>query len=288
VFEFSTTDKAGNCSGLARSLPARPWPTSGIRSMMETQTVFGELGGGGVAEPVEIKVTLADAVDDGLTMLGLDHGLPRSIWFLEDLTPGVRDQLPLLSAGVVLRLRSNPGGKDDSTIKLRPCRRSQLPPRWSRKQDADDLEYRIEADWAGHRHALAASCVQTLTSGRSSEITSSDGDLEKGFVPPQLEFMAECADVRVNIAGLVALGPIAATRWKDVDLEGFDVTAERWTVGDLDFLELSIRVKNSAQAAAQQSAFEATIRTLGLSFPDEQETKTRQVLEHLAHAAITP
>jgi hypothetical protein len=64
----------------------------------------------------------------------------------------------LLSAGVILWLRSN---ADESTVKLGPCRRRQLVDQWTRShpKDRDGFEYKIERDWAGDRHVLAASAV---------------------------------------------------------------------------------------------------------------------------------
>jgi hypothetical protein len=108
-------------------------------------------------EPVEIKVTLSEKVPNALSALGLDPGHESSmqIWFLEDETPGIRTKFPLLAAGIVIRLRSS-HSKDDSTIKLRPCRRTQLIPKWS-TSSPDGKKYRLEQDWAGQRRTLAAS-----------------------------------------------------------------------------------------------------------------------------------
>jgi hypothetical protein len=78
------------------------------------------------AFPVELKVNVAGPVADALSLLVSNEGSKRRIWFLEDLTPGLGTPLPLFSAGVLLRLRS--GKTDDSTVKLRPCRRTQLAP----------------------------------------------------------------------------------------------------------------------------------------------------------------
>jgi hypothetical protein len=56
------------------------------------------------SDPIEIKVNIAGKVDDALTALELDEGEPRDVWFLDDLTEGAAP-LPLLTAGVILRLR---------------------------------------------------------------------------------------------------------------------------------------------------------------------------------------
>jgi hypothetical protein len=75
---------------------------------------------------VEIKVSLGRRqVARALDALGLGgNGERRSIGFLEDSTVGI--VLPLFHQGIVLRVRQVDGEHDDSTVKLRPCRRSQL------------------------------------------------------------------------------------------------------------------------------------------------------------------
>jgi hypothetical protein len=68
---------------------------------------------------------------------------------------------------------------------------------------------------------------------------------------------------------------------------GFDVASERWLVPasdpTTDFLELSIRVEpEGAEIAAV--GFEAAMEQRGVVIDPDQETKTRRVLEILAHA----
>ena len=61
--------------------------------------------------------------------------------------------------------------------------------------------------------------------------------------------------------------------------------AERWTVGDLDFLELSV-VADPGDALRTQQALTAFVGDQGFAVEPEQQTKTRQVLEHLVRAAV--
>jgi hypothetical protein len=77
-------------------------------------------------------------------------------------------------------------------------------------------------------------------------------DLGAAFDTRQLTFLNECTDLEVSLAGLTALGPITATKGKDIgaggpgaDTDGgrLKIDAERWTIEDLDFLKLSTRVK---------------------------------------------
>jgi len=62
-----------------------------------------------------------------------------------------------------------------------------------------------------------------------------------------------------------------------------DVRAERWTVHDLDFLELSIAVEVQAAQAAQ-AALMAFVQGKGLQ-PSVGEAKTTQVLQRLVAEA---
>jgi hypothetical protein len=119
---------------------------------------------------VEIKVSLSDrgavrAVE--LLELG-GKGEPRSVGFIEDITVGV--ELPLFRQGVVLRVREVQDGDDDATVKLRPCRRSQLAESWLGAEKGDGWKLRVEEDWAGTRRTLAASCVADLPSRRIAAV----------------------------------------------------------------------------------------------------------------------
>lgn len=82
---------------------------------------------------VEIEVTASGGqTTSAVEALGLSSGNePWQIHFCEDVTRGVSVVTPLKDAGVVLRARHRPDRKDDSTIKLRPGRRSQLTDHWA-------------------------------------------------------------------------------------------------------------------------------------------------------------
>jgi len=56
----------------------------------------------------------------------------------------------------------------------------------------------------------------------------------------------------VRIDRLLALGSISSTKYPDLPLDDLDVNMERWTVADLDFLELSIRVKSKDDETADE------------------------------------
>jgi hypothetical protein len=80
----------------------------------------------------EIKLTLeGDQTQSAVEALHLPSDRPRwQISFCEAVTAGGSLGTPLLDRGVILRAREKPGGKDDMTVKLRPCRSSQLTDHW--------------------------------------------------------------------------------------------------------------------------------------------------------------
>jgi hypothetical protein len=146
-------------------------------------------------DPIEIKVNISGDVEPALAALGLGDGKQRKVWFLDDLTEGVRQPLPLLSEGIILRLRRRDNGKEESTAKLRPCRRSQLAGSWA-ATPPDDEQYRIEGYWSRARHVLAASCVADLQPGTIEDAL--DGAVRIGalFTDPQRDFLAKLSAAR--------------------------------------------------------------------------------------------
>ena len=233
--------------------------------------------------PVELKLTIAGKVGDAIDELDPKDDSKRQIWFLEDTTPGLRESHPLLAASVIIRLRTSKK-RDDSTIKLRPARDSQLVEPWRSTYDNDGQEYRIEQDWAGQRRALAASCVAEFAPGTFAPLIA-DSRLASAFDAKQLSFLHDCAGIPVAIAALQPMGPIAAVQWKDHDLDGINVNLERWTVGPLDFLEVSARVDSEEDAVKLQPRLATAISGRGLLIADDQKSKTQVVLDYLAKLA---
>jgi hypothetical protein len=238
-----------------------------------------------MSEPsaIEIKVNVGGDVDQALSALGLNGGRQRKVWFLDDLTEGARPTLPLLSAGIVLRLRQHDDGDEDSTVKLRPCRWSQLVSPWDNALSRDP-DFTIEGDWSRTRHVLAASRKDKLDEGTIEAVINADGRLGDAFTKSQHDFLAECGEIRVALRGVTALKPIAATQWKNASIGKVDkVAAERWTVAGLDFLELSLRVTDGTAAAlAEQRKLIVEVLSRGLELDDSDESKTMRVMKRLA------
>jgi hypothetical protein len=240
---------------------------------------------------VEIKVTLSgDQVEHAIKTLALppDSSAWR-IYFCEDVTQGIAPGTPLLDAGVVLRARDRAVGRDDSTVKLRPCRSSQLTDGWLNPHHTEDWEYKLEADWAGTRRVLAASLTAKRPRGRIAKVLCGEEPLQTLFTQEQEQFLSDSSESRVNLNALTVLPAVTATRWEPFRASAtdpkLDIRAERWVlVDELDFLELSI-VADVDDAEPRQAALEQFVRSHDLGLDPTNETKTRRVLEHLVTAS---
>jgi hypothetical protein len=83
-------------------------------------------------------------------------------------------------------------GSGDSTIKLRPCWRSQLSANWLAREEDGDVEVRVEEDWSGDRRVLVVSCEAKLNR-ETIELLDNDKQAPGAvFTPAQEQFLAEC------------------------------------------------------------------------------------------------
>ena len=112
-----------------------------------------------------------------------------------------------------------------------------------------------------------------------------DGDEPIGslFTKSQRRFLDDCASIQVNVDVLTLLPGVTARRWKPVTIGGIDegVDLERWTVDDLDFLELSVKISSERQAEVAQRRLEAELTRRGVPTSEARETKTALVLARL-------
>ena len=121
----------------------------------------------------EIKVTLGAAmVERGRQAfrIGLAQAERRSIWFGERLASQADTvELPLLSRGVILRIRQRDGEDDDATLKLRGPEGCIDPGLWRERTKSFGKRAKLEGDWAGRRHLLSASLIGKIDDGRIGE-----------------------------------------------------------------------------------------------------------------------
>ena len=231
---------------------------------------------------VEIKVNVAGGdVPGAMDALELADDSSLRIWFYEDTSAGL--SLPLLDAGLVIRVRAKVDDEGDCTVKLRPCRRSQVTPFWLATTETGDVEVRLEEDWSGDRRALAMSCESELDADALAAVAAGEQAPDNLLGDLQTRFLSECGPLRVNVSVLTRLGPIEATKWKKVRAEGLDdldARAERWRVADLDFLEVSIKV-DAEDAVRARGELRDALEALGVPLDTSQETKTRSALTAL-------
>ena len=148
-------NKSGRESELERTVAPIAWTAR--KQWASTRVADGS----GAMPGVEIKANVdAVEIDSALRAFERDgEGSPAVIRFAEDTTVGA--ELPLLAAGIVLRGRQRKDD-DDVTVKLRPCRRSQLTQRWLDGDGPDDCERKLEQDWCGN-----SPCVGCVLSRRA-------------------------------------------------------------------------------------------------------------------------
>lgn len=239
-------------------------------------------------DSVEIKVTLPSAqAGPAVEAFGLGAGGRRwEVSFCEDVARGTAPATPLLDTGVVLRARHKGGAKADTTIKLRPGRRSQLTPYWLEQHETDDWELKVEADWSGDRRVLAAALTADRPGDRIADVRAGRLPLSQLFHDGQQRFLADGSPIRINLDVLTLLPPVTAVRWPEFEVDPkLSVRAERWTVDDLDFLELSI-VADPDEAADRQAALHQYVTAHGFQPDPTAETKTRSVVGHLVEAVL--
>ena len=226
-------------------------------------------------EAIEVKVTVIERHEAVVfRKLGLErkHGEPRRIFFFD--TP----KLELYTHGVALRARELDGDACDSTVKIRPVEPDRVTGKWH-KLDG----FKLEADVVGAKVIRSASYTVAQKPKEIDEVASGARPIAKLFSSEQEEFLGEMAPVRVDFARLVALGPVAALRWKFRN-EGlpYDLCVEEWRLPDRsDVIEVSIKVA-PPEAAAAQAALDGFLAELGIAQETRQQTKTRTALEYFA------
>jgi hypothetical protein len=243
---------------------------------------------------VEVKVTLDGAeTAEAVQALDLPVVAPWQIFFVEDVTTGLSSSTPLLDEGLIIRARQKTeDDKDDVTVKLRPGRRSQLTNPWLETTKVKDggleTELKVEEDWAGDHRTLSVSLTSERPDGLVETVAGGGRGVGDLLSSDQHRFLEQCAGARVNLDVLSVLPAVSARRWRSFSAPGpggspLKVRAERWTVLDLDFLELSV-VAEVKRAEESQAALTAFVDGLGLTLSDGG-AKTTQVLRVLVAEA---
>jgi hypothetical protein len=226
-------------------------------------------------EAIEVKVTIAERHEDNaLRKFGLTRGdaEQRRIFFYD--TP----KLDLYKKGLALRAREMKGDECDSTVKIRPVEPDQVDAKWRKKGG-----FKLEADAVGKKVIRSASFSTPQQPKEIEAVASGARPIEKLFTGDQEEFLNEMSPVTIDFSKLVALGPVAARRWKFKNAGlPYELCAEEWLLPDgRDLIEISLKTK-VAEAAAAQAALEGFLDELGFAAETGQQTKTRIALEYFA------
>lgn len=229
-------------------------------------------------DAVELKVTVSERKERAAAeafRLDPKDGERRYIFFFDT------DKLGLFKKGLVLRAREVKGGKDDSTVKIRPIDPKRITAKWGRLDG-----FKLEADGVGDRMIRSASLSVEQGGDEIRAVAQRLRPIKKLFSDEQEALLAELAPVPIDFDALIVLGPVNALRWK-VNHEALPhlITAEEWTLPDgRDLVEVSIKVP-TAQAAAASAAFDTFLKGLSLKPQGGQETKTRVALEFFVKQA---
>ncbi|MFF0492650.1 hypothetical protein ACWDSJ_24430 [Nocardia sp. NPDC003482] len=233
--------------------------------------------------PIEIRVDLEGGIADAIDRSTADRRVKRrDVWFAEARPRPTGGSPTLMSSGIVIRMRTGEH-YDDVSVELRPCHPDQLSGRWAASFTEGDVRYRVSRRWHGETRAWSACLTSRRPSGSLRAAAGPDGDIATVLDSVQRQFLISCTVHGVAVEHLVALGPIGWTKWKRVRLGDQEVEAERWSVADLDLVELSLLVVPRPgetpadlddRAAAAQRRLEARVRDGGSAIA-AGETRTR-------------
>lgn len=257
----------------------------------------GTMGETLTATAAEIKISFSGVeAREATAALKLQggEGRRRTIHFWDSPRKGGDGiSLPFLKRGVSFRLRMDDEdhGSEremDMTVKLRPC--PPLPPEWQKnlKDEDEDWEFKIEEDRTGpaFKPVLSASLqadMQVDDELVESALRPERGALDQLLAKPHRHLLRDAMGLeKDDFKGLRALGPVHATRWKqDWDTFVPSVAIEEWTIKDLRFLEVSVRVR-VADAATTEKLLTQALRNRDVDPPRTGEMKTQAVLIALA------
>jgi len=228
----------------------------------------------------EIKLNIeAPQIAKAMRVFDIDEsrGKDRAIWFGEilDGRDGVT-ALPLSARGIILRVRTKPGGGGDCTLKLRGPDGCLDVAAWRKRTDELGDAAKIEGDWAGRR-LVSASVDHDLDDDTRAALERPD-PVVADLLSEQQRLLAH--ELLVPLDPVTLLGPIAARKWK---LDG-GLEAELWSVDALRFLEISAVTGDPDQTRRE---LEQRAGDGGVDLDPHPVAKTTRVLEHLARRRLT-
>jgi hypothetical protein len=221
---------------------------------------------------VELKMTVPADQRMSLYRLGFDplEGMIRLVYFFD--TP----DLTLFRNGLVLRARRTQHADDDTVVKLRPIKPSELP-----QNVRTSKNLKIEMDVSRGTYVVSASLKGTRSAGAVAKTMAGERSLERLFTKEQRDLFADRTP-GVGWDELMPLGPIFIVLLKWAPPGFRRTTIEQWHYpGEVPLVEISTKAtpKNAVKVAAESMRF---LRDHGLSAAGTQEPKTRKALEFFA------
>jgi hypothetical protein len=227
------------------------------------------------ADSIELKLTVPDSHHrSAIVGLGLDplDGQIRLVTFFD--TP----DLALNRHGLVVRARRVQGRADDSVIKLRPVRPSDIP---AQLRKSPNMVVELDAMPGGY--VCSATLKERLGTTDVRRVLRGERPISKLFSKNQRAFFKAHVPEGIELDGLSMLGPIFVVKLAFVPKKfGRKLVAEGWLYPDGSrILELSTKC---APAEMFQVALEARayLARHGVDLSGEQQTKTRTALEYFS------
>jgi hypothetical protein len=219
---------------------------------------------------VELKATLPFSDRNVLQHLGFDpvDAIPGQCYFFETA------DLALNKAGLMIRARRGPGGRGDTSFRLRA-----IDPAMIDRKFVHDADCKIEIDVLRGDYVCSASIRGRCTSADVYHAGEGNIALASIVSPTQKEFYKTYAPLGTALDNLVPLGPAFLLKLKSQPLD-FDrkMTVELWLYPDGSrILELS--TKGHPEEAFQLGAkFRAFLGQSRLMRATEAKTRTSETL----------
>lgn len=235
------------------------------------------------AEEVELKLVVKEAqILEALRKFTQGkQGEVRNIYFLET------NDLALSGKSIIVRLRENPGKRDESTVKLRGNEADELPDAEFPRTDNGE-ESKAEKDKViGGREARSFSITVKQREGEVAELGKGQRELKELFSEKQEKFLSKYAP-GVDWQKARVLGPVKTEKW-ELKPDGFshELTAELWHLPACEqeqMLEFSTKVDESDAKKAERDLLEI-MKKKDVALSPSPESKTQTVLKCLLKQA---
>jgi hypothetical protein len=227
------------------------------------------------ADSIELKLTVpTSARRSTAEALGLDplEAQIRQVFFFD--TP----DLKLNAHGLVARGRRVQGKGDDSVIKLRPVRPSDLP-----KEQRRSPNMVVEIDAMPGGYVCSATMKAKLDASAVRAVHLGEKPIRSLFSKEQRAFFAAHAPEGVDLDGLTVMGPINVFKLRSIPEKfGRKLVTEVWLYPDGSMIiELSTKAMpgEAFQVATEARLF---LKSRGIDLTADQQTKTKTALEFFA------